>query len=108
MTRRFWREPAGLRADVAKKSAPLFESDSIHDRESVPRQEAAAQTGAVRRHVVGRPIGEKRLYRLDQQVTPHHQWKTRMKINNRKFFIACGLCFMAFALPIASHAQKAT
>ena len=31
-----------------------------------------------------------------------------MKINNRKFFIACGLCFMAFALPIASHAQKAT
>jgi imidazolonepropionase-like amidohydrolase len=31
-----------------------------------------------------------------------------MKINNRKFFLACGLCFMAFALPIASHAQKAT
>ena len=31
-----------------------------------------------------------------------------MKINNRKFFIACVLCFMAFALPIASHAQKAT
>ncbi len=31
-----------------------------------------------------------------------------MKINNRKFLIACVLCFMAFALPIASHAQKAT
>ena len=31
-----------------------------------------------------------------------------MKINNSSFFIACVLCFMAFALPIASHAQKAT
>ena len=31
-----------------------------------------------------------------------------MKINNRKFLIACVLCFMAFALPFASHAQKAT
>ena len=31
-----------------------------------------------------------------------------MKINNRKFLLACGLYFIAFALPIASHAQKAT
>ena len=63
--------------DVAKKPAPLFESDSVHDRESVPRQKAAAQTGAVRRHVVGRTIGEKRLYRLDQQVTPHHHMENK-------------------------------
>jgi len=31
-----------------------------------------------------------------------------MKINNRKFLIACVLCFMALALPFTSHAQKAT
>ena len=31
-----------------------------------------------------------------------------MKINNRKFLLACGLCFMALALPFTSHAQKAT
>ena len=30
-----------------------------------------------------------------------------MKLNNRKFLIACVLCFMALALPFTSYAQKA-
>ena len=58
------RHLARLCADAAKKPAPVAQGDSVHDREPVSRQKAAAETRTIRRLVDRRSVGKKRLYRL--------------------------------------------